>query len=137
MITYKISKGDWSTYKNFNTIIEAQDWTYTNLGVDYLVDFSNDLILEPPSKEDILRMDKDFGARLIDMFLIDNRLIEPTITPSESLQILENFSVIEKLASLGDITSVKLLLSGVQTDTRLFTQERKDKYLNLINSYKS
>jgi hypothetical protein len=135
MITYKISKGAWSTYKNFNTIIEAQDWTYLNLGADYIVEISPDIQIEPPSKEEKFYLDKNFGLMLVDMFLVDNRMIEPAVTPSESLQLLSEFSDIEKLAALGDIKSVQILLGGIQTDIRLFTQERKDKYLNMITSY--
>jgi hypothetical protein len=135
MTTYKISKGAWSTYKNFNTIIEAQDWTYENLGLDYVVEISLDLQIEPITKEERFYNDKNFGLMLVDLFLVDNRMIEPAVTPSESLQLLSEFSDIEKLAALGDIKSVQILLGGIQTDIRLFTQERKDKYLNMITSY--
>ena len=72
---------------------------------------------------------------LIDMFLLDNRLIVPHVTPSESLNLLSEFDNIEKLARLGDIKSVSILMNGVQTDNRIFTQKRKDKYLSLINGY--
>jgi hypothetical protein len=135
MTTYKISKGAWSTYKNFNTIIEAQDWTYENLGLDYVVEISLDLQIEPITKEERFYNDKNFGLMLVDLFLVDNRMIEPAVTPSESLQLLSEFSDIEKLAALGDIKSVQILLGGIQTDIRLFTQDRKDKYMSMINSH--
>jgi len=90
-----------------------------------------------PTLEERLKSDKEFGALLVDMFLLDNRLITPAVTPSESLQLLSEFSNIEKLAILGDITSVNLLLNAVSTDPRLFTQARKDKYLSLISNYKN
>lgn len=139
MITYKISKGNWSSYELFNSIEEAELWTLNNLGQDYIVEISTDIILEPKTTEEKLQSklqsDKQFGKYLIDTFLLDNRLIQPTVTPSESLQLLSEFNNIEKLANLGDIRSVQLLLTNITTDNRLFTQERKDKYLSLINGY--
>lgn len=135
MNTYKISKNDWSSYQIFNSLQDAQQWTLSNLGDGYVVELSPDVQIEPPTKEEKLKMDKEFGNLLIDMFLLDNRLITPTVTPSESLQLLSEFNNIEKLANLGDIRSVQLLLTNITTDNRLFTQERKDKYLSLINGY--
>jgi hypothetical protein len=135
MITYKISKDSWATYQNFNSLQEAQDWTLLNLGPGYTVEISPDTQIAPISPEEKLFNDKNFGVMLIEMFLLDNRLVTPSITPVESLNILSEFDNIEKLASLGDIKSVQILLGGVQTDVRIFTQERKDKYLNMISSY--
>lgn len=135
MITYKISKDSWATYQLFNDIVEAEQWTLTNLGTGYTVEISTDIQITPPTAEEKLEADLKFGTMLIDMFLIDNRLITPAVTPTESLQLLSEFDNIEKLARLGDIKSVSILLNGVQTDTRLFTQERKNKYMSMINSH--
>lgn len=135
MITYKISKGSWTAYELFNSIQEAELWTLNNLGQGYIIEISSDITLDK-SPEQKLKDDKDFGAFLIEMFLIDNRLIQPTVTPYESLELLTKFQNVEKLASLGDIKSVKALLYNIVVDDRLFTQERKDKYLTLINNYK-
>ena len=132
MITYKISKGAWATYQLFNDILEAEQWTLTNLGEDYLVEISPDVQIEPITPEERLNNDIRFGLSLIDLFLLDNRLITPSVTPVESLTLLSEFNNIEKLARLGDIKSVSILMNGVQTDNRIFTQERKDKYLSLI-----
>ena len=134
MTTYKISKDYWSTVKNFNTLQECEDWVLSTLGTGYTITIS-DTPLVPPTPEEILQSDLQFGHYLIDEFLMDNRLITPAVTPSESLQLLSEFDNIEKLARLGDIKSVSILLNGIQTDTRLFTQERKDKYMNEINSH--
>lgn len=135
MNTYKITRGGWVTYQTFNTIEEAQAWAFEKWGDEAVVTLSTDYIITPPTPEEKLGLDKDFGAQLIELFLLDNRLITPAVTPSESLQLLNEFSSIEKLASLGDIKSVQVLLSAVQTDDRLFTQSRKDKYMELVNSY--
>ena len=82
-----------------------------------------------------LQIDINFGNSLIEEFLTDNRLIIPAVTPSESLQLLSEFNKIEKLARLGDIKSVKILLNGITVDNRLFTQDRKDKYMGWINTH--
>lgn len=87
------------------------------------------------TQKEKLQIDIEFGNYLIESFLLDNRLIIPIVTPSESLQLLSEFNNIEKLASLGDIKSVKLLLNGITVDNRLFTQDRKDKYMELINKH--
>lgn len=134
MTTYRIYKNDWSTYKNFNTSQDCETWMLTNLGDDYEYMISSEQIPEPTT-ESKLQNDKQFGEYLIDRFLIENRLITPSITPSESLQLLSEFDNIEKLARLGDIKSVNTLMQNIDVDMRLFTQERKDEYLQIINSY--
>lgn len=135
MNTYKITRGGWVTYQTFNTIEEAQAWAFEKWGDEAVVTLSTDYIITPPTPEEKFQFDKDFGKQLIDTFLIDNRLITPIITPAESLQLLNQFQSIEKLASLGDIKSVQVLLNQIVVDDRLFTQERKDKYMGMINSY--
>jgi hypothetical protein len=135
MITYKITKGSWSTYQLFSDLQAAESWTISNLGEGYTVEVSPDMQIEPITPEEKLMNDQEFGTMLIEMFLLDNRLITPSVTPSESLQLLSEFDSIEKLAALGDIKSVQILLNAVQTDPRLFTQTRKDKYLALIAGY--
>lgn len=135
MVTYKISKENWATYQLFNSLIEADQWTLTNLGTGYIVEISPDVQIEPKSPQEKLDEDINFGKMLIEMFLLDNRLIVPAVTPVESLELLNKFQNVEKLASLGDIKSVKALLYNISVDNRLFTQERKDKYLFLINGY--
>jgi len=134
MITYKISKDNWSTVKNFNTLQDCEDWVLNTLGVGYTITIS-DIPIIPLTPEQKLQSDLQFGNYLINEFLKDNRLITPIVTPSESLQLLSEFSNIEKLARLGDIKSVKILLNGVTVDNRLFTQDRKDKYMGWINSH--
>lgn len=134
MTTYKITKDYWGTLQNFNTIQEAETWALEKVGEGCIVTISDEQIL-PLTPEEKLSSDMNFGAMLIEMFLLDNRLITPSVTPSESLNLLAEFDNIEKLARLGDIKSVSILMNGVQTDPRLFTQARKDKYLSLINAY--
>jgi hypothetical protein len=87
------------------------------------------------TKEDILAEDIQFGNSLVIRFLEENREITPAITSYESLELLNKFSNVEKLASLGDIKSVRVILNNISVDDRLFTQERKDDYLQTIDTY--
>ena len=134
MTTYKISKDNWATYENFNSMGEAENWTLIKLGNGYIIEISPEQF-SPMTPEERLWNDREFGKYLIGLFLIDNRLIEPSVTPVESLELMKKFEFIEKLANLGDIKSVQILLGGIQTDNRIFTQERKDRYFSIINGY--
>lgn len=134
MTTYKISKDSWSTLQDFNTLQECEDWVLNTLGNGYTITIS-DIPLPIPTPEQKLESDLQFGNYLINEFLKDNRLITPVVTPTESLQLLSEFDNIEKLARLGDIKSVSILLNGMVVDTRIFTQARKDKYMGWINTH--
>lgn len=134
MITYKISKETWATYKKFNTSQECETWVLNFLGEGYNVSISDIEITEPTPQEK-LQSDINVGLNLIEEFLIDNRNITPSMNSTESLQLLSQFSNIEKLARFGDLISVLSLLQNIQVDVRLFTQERKDKYITQLNSY--
>jgi len=134
MTTYKISKDNWSTYQNFNTLLECETWVSQILGEGYTIEVSPEQIPEP-TLEEKLQNDIEFGSQLIETFLLDNRLITPSVTEQESVMLLNQFNSIERLAKLGDIKSTKILLEQTQTDVRIFTQERKDKYMGMINSY--
>ena len=138
MQTYKITdtnNPNWAAYKNFNTLQDAQVFT-NNLGLTFSVELASPEYQIPElTSEQKLQNDIKFGNQLIEMFLLDNRLITPIVTPSESIQLLTQFETTEKLARLGDIISVKTLLENMTTDPRLFTDERKNKYLLIINNY--
>lgn len=134
MKTYKILKDNWATFQNFNSLEEAEIWALEKLGQGCTVIISDEQIL-PITAEQKLQLDLEFGKQLIKDFLTDNRLITPAVSPTESLELLNKFQNIEKLASLGDIKSVSILLNGIAVDNRLFTQERKDKYLTMISNY--
>ena len=134
MTTYKISKENWSTLQNFNSLQECEIWVSEVLGEDYTIIVSPEELL-PLTPEEKLNFDIQYGLYLIEEFLIDNRNITPSVTPTESLQLLSQFDNIEKLARFGDLVSVSILLQNIQVDTRLFTQERKDKYISQLNSY--
>ena len=136
MQTYKITDTNnvsWILLRNFDNLQSAQLFA-ENLGNNYSAEISDEQI---PSitLEQKLQNDIKFGNELIKIFLLDNRYIEPTVTPNESLELLNKFNDIQKLASLGDIKSVQILLNSIQTDLRLFTIERKEKYILMISNY--
>ena len=137
-LTYKITdtnNPNWAVLKNFNSLQDAQTFT-NNLGSTFSVKLApNQEQIPKPTPQEKLQNDIQIGNQLIEMFLIDNRLITPIVTPAESIQLLTQFETTEKLARLGDIKSVKTLLENMVTDPRLFTDERKDKYLSMINNY--
>lgn len=134
MTTYKISKGAWSTYQLYNSLQEAELWTLNNLGDGYLVELSPDIQIEPLTPEEKLEQDIQFGNYLINRFLKENREVQPPVTIQQSLTLSQKFSDIEKLARLGDMKSVLYLMLFVTTD-EVFTIERKQEYLNLLNGY--
>lgn len=111
-----------------------------------LQNYCNENSIENPNYEEIteetndsdliskLYKDIDFGNCLINTFLEDNRLMPVAFTLEETKVMLSKFEKIEKLARLGDIKTVKVLIFITETDP-IFTQERKDKYLLMINNY--
>ena len=136
MQTYKITDTDnvnWTLLRNFDNLQSAQLFA-KNLGNNYNAEIS-DKQIPSITFEQKLQNDIKFGNELIKTFLLDNRYIEPVVTPNESLELLSKFNDIQKLASLGDIKSVQILLNSIQTDLRLFTIERKEKYTLIISNY--
>ena len=76
MNTYKITRGGWVTYQTFNTIEEAQAWAFEKWEDDAIVTLSDDVVITPPTLEEKLGLDKDFGYMLIEMFLLTALLIK-------------------------------------------------------------
>lgn len=134
MKTYKIFKGLDSIFNNFNSLEEAQQWTLDNYDNTWSVTLASDNEqFRPLTIENRLPFDIDFGYQIINEFLKDNRL-HGYISIQDSIALLNKFSDIEKLCRLGAIKDVQVLMQGVVVDT-IFTQERKDKYLLMINNY--
>lgn len=136
MPTYKAQQDQFTYLNNFSDLQAAETYYDSVLTGDYSLSLASDSEqIIPITLEEKLKLDKDFGSYLIDLFLLDNRLITPAVSPAESLQLLSQFETIEKLANLGDIKSVNILLQNIQTDIRLFTDDRKTKYLELIENH--
>ena len=126
---YKISKDNWSCTKEFATLEDAQDFA-SSLGDGYLVEYLGPV--EPISIEQKLSMDMSFGLELINAFVYDNRLME--ITTEQSEAVLVKFRDILAFAQTGAIVSIKAYLPLIPID-EVFTQERKDKYIQMIDDY--
>lgn len=99
-------------------------------------DFAQSLnvVIKQKNRANDLQLDKDFGNILLDEFLKDNRILPVAFTPSISLQLLQTFAPIKALAEVGDIKNVKAILSTIPTDN-IYTQERKDKYIQMCNNH--
>jgi hypothetical protein len=126
---YKISKDLWSVVSRFDTLEEAQAFA-DSLGTGYTVEFVAPYV--PPTTEERLGLDMEFGNQLVTEFVYDNRVME--ITPEQSEQVLVKFRDILAFAQTGAITSIQTYLPLIPTD-EVFTQERKDKYIQMINDY--
>jgi hypothetical protein len=126
---YKISKDLWSVVSRFDTLEEAQAFA-DSLGTGYTVEFVAPYV--PPTTQERLGLDMEFGNQLVTEFVYDNRVME--ITPEQSEAVLVKFRDILAFAQTGAITSIQNYLPLIPTD-EVFTQERKDKYIQMINDY--
>lgn len=134
MKTYKISKNSETIYHNFNSLEEAQQWTSDNYDNTWIVSLATENEqLKPLTIEYRLPYDIEFGNQLINEFLKDNRL-HGYISIEDSISLLGKFSDIEKLCRLGAIKDVEYLMQNIVVDN-VFTQVRKDKYLQMISEY--
>lgn len=92
-------------------------------------------ITEPQlTTEQKLLKDIEFGKSLIKEFLKENRDIPRPFTMQDNLMLLNKFAPIETLSRLGDIKTVLVMVQITEIDT-IFTQERKDKFIETINNY--
>jgi hypothetical protein len=133
MQTYKIYKDYWACFKNFNSIEDAQIYA-DSLGLGYIAELAlpeDQIPILTPAQR--LVFDIDFGTQLINTFLEDNRIFG-YISIQDSIILLNKFNDIEKLCRLGAIRDVEVLMQNVIIDN-IFTQERKDKYLQMIVDY--
>lgn len=85
-------------------------------------------------KEQQYYADIEFGKFLIEKFLKDNRQLAMAFTLQDNLSLLNDFAPIETLSRLGDIKSVLALTQGLTVGV-IFTQERKDEFIELIRNY--
>lgn len=128
---YKIYNAGFSIIKQFESLQGAQTFA-DGLGVGYTAEFYK--AYTPPTIQERLQKDLNFGDYLIFVFVEDNRLMN--ITPEQSEAVLIKFRDILAFSQTGAITSIKNYLPLIATDD-VFTQQRKDKYILLINDYLS
>lgn len=77
---------------------------------------------------------KAFAVELIDMFMIDNWTNGMSISFDKSNALMTKFQNISHFADKGDIRSVSIILPTIEIDD-IFTQERKDKYISIVESF--
>ena len=128
---YKISKDNWSVIQKYNTEAEAQT-VADGFGTGYTVTYLYPYV--PPSAVDRLEMDQSFCNELVNVFLQDNRIAGVTAEQGEAL--MGKFATTLSFAQVGAITSVQYHIQNMVVDD-VFTQERKDKYIESITNYLS
>ena len=126
---YKISKDLWSTIQKFATLEDAQAFADT-LGEGYTAEFYAPYT--PPSIQERLQMDMQFGQELVFVFVEDNRIMGTTQEQNDA--ILVKFRDILAFAQTGAIESINTHLPSIPVD-EVFTQERKDKYMAMVTDY--
>lgn len=126
---YKISKDEWQCVKQFQSLEAAQAYA-DSLGQGYTAAFWRAFVA--PTLNDRLEMDINFCSELIAEFLEDNR--KANITPEQSDAVLLKFKDILSFAQTGAIASLEVHLPLIPID-EVFTQVRKDKYINQLSEY--
>ena len=126
---YKTSKDLWSTIQKFESLDAAQAFA-DSLGQGYTAEYYAPYT--PPTLQERLTMDLQFGQDLVYVFVEDNRIMD--ITPAQSEAVLVKFRDILAFAQTGAITSINTYLPAIPVD-EVFTQERKDKYIQMITDY--
>ena len=132
MQTYKFEKDFIFYLKNFDSIQSALDYNTEVFNDEYTVSVSENQIPDI-SPEERLQMDISFGMSMVQEFLLDNRLLG-SIPAIDQLSQLEKFKDFNTLLNVGSVRTSYELLLVIPTD-QYFTQVRKDKYLNTINTY--
>tara|TARA_R100001460_G_scaffold108066_1_gene158147 strand:+ start:4429 stop:4833 length:405 start_codon:yes stop_codon:yes gene_type:complete len=128
---YKISKDNWSCTKEFATLEDAQAFA-DSLGEGYTVEY-----LAPVPEitiEERYMMDKQFCDELISTFVLDNRNIGTTSEQNDAL--MSKFQLVLGFAQVGAVLDINAHLPSIPTDD-VYTQERKDKYMQMITQYLS
>jgi hypothetical protein len=126
---YKIFKDLFSCVKKFESLDAAQAFA-DSLGEGYTAEYYAPYT--PPTLQERLTMDLQFGQDLVYVFVEDNRIMD--ITPAQSEAVLVKFRDILAFAQTGAITSINTYLPAIPVD-EVFTQERKDKYMQMITDY--
>lgn len=84
--------------------------------------------------DNLLQRNLNFGSQLVNTFLLDNYNLPQSFRIEDSIGLMVKFENIIKLCQLGDIKNISYLLPTILVDS-IFTQERKDKYIEMINQH--
>jgi hypothetical protein len=129
---YKIittNRPEWSLRKIFNSQADADAYA-SSLGSNYTATYYADYT--PLDLETKLDLDLNFGKSLIREFVKDNRITQ--ISSAEEDAMMVKFNVMLNYANVGAIRKISEMLPN-ESVTSIFTQERKDKYLQMITDY--
>ena len=126
---YRISKDFWSCIKKFENL-EAAQALADSLGEGYTAEYYAPYT--PPTIQERLKMDIQFGQDLVFVFVEDNRIMGTTQEQNDA--ILVKFRDILAFAQTGAIESINTHLPNIPVD-EVFTQERKDKYMAMVTDY--
>ena len=126
---YKISKDLWSVIQKFESLDAAQTFA-DSLGEGYTAEYYAPYT--PLTIQERLSMDMSFGQDLVFVFVEDNRIMGTTQEQNDA--ILVKFRDILAFAQTGAIESISVHLPSIPTD-EVFTQERKDKYIQMVTDY--
>jgi hypothetical protein len=126
---YKIIKDNCQTIQRFASLEEAQAYA-DSLGEGATAEFFAPYV--PPTIQERLELDLQFGQQLVYVFVEDNRIMD--ITPTQSESVLQKFRDILAFAQTGAIPSIQTYLPLIAVD-EVYTQKRKDKYVQMINDY--
>ena len=126
---YKIFKDYWEVIKKFESLDAAQTFA-DSLGEGYTAEYYAPYT--PPTLQERLSMDMEFGQQLVYVFVEDNRIMGTTQEQNDA--ILVKFRDILAFAQTGAIESINVHLPNIPVD-EVFTQERKDKYIQMVTDY--
>jgi len=139
MTTYKATKGAQTYFKNFADLAAAEAYFLAELGWDWLVlEASADEQIPDLTPAQKAARHREFGAYLFQVFLDDNADFAAArgsnFTVEETMAMDAKFGDFGRLCTYGSIPQIAILLPGIATDT-IFTQERKDKYISMVNAH--
>lgn len=126
---YKISKDNWSVVQKYENIEQAEVFAQS-LGEGYSVEYVGEV--KPITIEQRYEMDKAFCNDLISTFVLDNRNIGTT--PAQNDALMSKFQLVLGFAQVGAVKDIDAHLPSIPID-EVYTQERKDKYLQMLADY--
>lgn len=127
---YKIYKEGFELVNLYESLEAAQAVADSLPNQPYQVEFYAPYT--PMTIQERLNLDMSFGQDLVFVFVEDNRIMGTTQEQNDA--ILVKFRDILAFAQTGAIESINVHLPNIPVD-EVFTQERKDKYIQMVTDY--
>jgi hypothetical protein len=139
MQTYKATNGAQTYLKNFADLAAAEAYFIPILGEGFTVSLANENEqIKQPTDAEKLSARQAFGRELLNEYLLDNDAIASArgyaFTVEETAQQAQKFQLVMGILPLGSLKQVLTVIQNTATDT-IFTQARKDKYINALNDF--